>query len=86
MYLYGGSASTTLYQWTPLSAPPPSETISFSTAGLATGVSLSILLNIACLAFGIVVWKRTGGQLANFNPMSAGPTKSEIGVVYDQLG
>ena len=47
----GDNNQATLWRWTPASSsPPPGETISFSTAGLAAGVSLAILLQIAVSA------------------------------------
>ena len=81
MYVFGGSSSQNLYRWTPMgSLPAPTqETISFSTAGLAAGVSLSVILNVASLAFVVIMWR------ASRRDYSAAATAESVGAAYAHL-
>jgi len=71
-----------LWRWTPggaAPAPSPTTSIVFQDAGLAAGLSISILVNMASLAFIVMVWRRAGGVVS----MKA--TAASVGPVYEHL-
>lgn len=82
MYIFGGSASTTMWRWTPIGSAPAPEpgAVTLSTAGLAAGISISVLLNVATLAFAVLLWR--GSQPRSF---SAKATEEAVGAAYAQM-
>ena len=70
-----------MWRWTPTgSAPAPAAgAVSLSTAGLAAGISISVLLNIATLAFAVLLWR------AGRAPTYGKATEAAVGDAYAHL-